>query len=144
MMMQAFVRECASLHHDLLQIIEEALGLSDDELVSRWSHRNGEVRATHRTSTTSSLNGGTVEGLLMTGLLPEGNGIQSMLMLVFQETRGGEIVVVCGDRIRKRIRSQLQSASGRSPIPQVSECVCLGPAEYSMDFVGYEDVHNTE
>lgn len=34
MMMQAFLRECASLHHDLLQIIEEALGLWDDELVS--------------------------------------------------------------------------------------------------------------
>lgn len=139
MMMQAFLRECASLHHDLLQIIEEALGLWDDELVSRWSHRSGEVRTKHRTSSLK----GQVEGLL-TGL-PEGKGTHPMLMLVFQETRGGEIVVVCGTRIRKWIQNQLlsRSSSGSRTKPQAEECVCLRPAKYSLDFVGYEDMHST-
>lgn len=137
MMMQAFNRECASLHYDLLQIIEEALGLWDDELASRWSHRNGEVRTKHRTSSLK----GAIEGL-MTGL-PEGRGIHPMLMLVFQETRGGEIVVVCGTRIRKWIQNQLWSSSGTKTRPQAEECVCLRPSKYSLDFVGYEDMHNT-
>ncbi|POS68633.1 hypothetical protein DHEL01_v212973 [Diaporthe helianthi] len=118
-------------------IIEEALGLYDDELVSRWSHRNGEVRTKHRTSSLK----GQVEGL-MTGL-PEGESVHPMLMLVFQETRGGEIVVVCGTRIRKWIQNQLLSSSGAKKMPQAEECICLRPAKYSMDFVGYEDMHNT-
>lgn len=78
----------------------------------------------------------------MTGL-PEGKGIHPMLMLVFQETRGGEIVVVCGTRIRNWIQNQLLSSSGSRMRPQAEECVCLRPAKYSLDFVGYEDMHIT-
>lgn len=136
MMMQAFHRECASLHHDLLQVIEEALGLWDDELVSRWSHRNGEVRTKQRTSSPK----GQVEEL-MTGL-SERRGSHPMLKLVFQETRGGEIVIVCGSRIRTWIQNQLLSSSGSKRRLQAEERVYLRPVKYSLDFVGYEDMHS--
>lgn len=136
MIMQAFLRECASLHHDLLQIIEEALGLWDEELVSRWSHRNGEVQTKHRTS---SLKG---QGEELVTVISEGRGAHPMLKLVFQETRGGEIVIVCGTRIRKWIQNQLLSSSGSRTRLQVEESTYLRPAKYSLDFIGYEDMHN--
>lgn len=133
MIMQAFLRECASLHHDLLQIIEEALGLWDNELVSRWSHRNGEVRTKHRKSGPRGHAEGPMAGF---SEVRENN---PMLRLVFQETRGEEIVMVCSARIRKWIQNQLLSLAGTRKRPHVEEGVYLHPSTYSLDFVGYEN-----
>lgn len=136
MIMQAFFIECASLHHDLLQIIEEALGLGADELVSRWIHHNGDIRITHRVSMAHD------QLQKLTAVSVDGKNIQPMLKLVFQGTKGEEIILVCEARIRKWIQNQLLSLSGARAHLQEQETMYGCPADYSLEFVGYEDIHS--
>lgn len=136
MIMEAFFIECASLHHGLLQIIEEALGLGDDELVSRWAHHNGDIHITHH----MSIAHGQLRELTSGSI--EKNHIQPMLNLVFQGTRGEEIIIVCEARIRKWIQEQLLSSSGARAQLQEQENTYMCPSNYSLEFSGYEDVHS--
>lgn len=136
MIMQAFFTECASLHYDLLQIIEEALGLWDNELVSRWTHHNGDIRITHRSSIAHNQLQRLIAGTI------EGGRVQPMLKLVYQDTRSEEIIIVCGARIRKWIQNQLLSKSSARAQLQAQETAYMCPANYSLDFVGYEDIHS--
>lgn len=136
MIMQAFFIECASLHHDLLQIIEEALGLGEDELVSRWIHHNGDIRITHH----MSIAHGQLQKLTAGSI--DGEHVQTMLKLVFQGTKGEEIIIVCETRIRKWIQNQLLSSLGAKAPLQEQENTYMCLPNYSLEFVGYEDMHS--
>ncbi|KAK8017294.1 hypothetical protein PG993_013620 [Apiospora rasikravindrae] len=134
MTMQPFPRDCANLHHDLLHILEEALGLWNNELVSRWPSADGEVHCTHhpvsRPATTSQL-----EALVSQ---IENRDARLMLALGFQDGTSEEILVVCGATVRKRIQARLGTVGEKSRIASQTGRDGQHP-KYSVSYIGYEN-----
>lgn len=136
MKMQPFSRDCANLHHDLLHILEEALELWDNELVSRWLSADGEVHCDHHpTPRTSSTSMTHLEGLMSH---IEGRGPRTMLALAFQNSNSEEIVVMCGAAVQKWIQVRLGRKIDRPRTNRQSE-EAGQPSKYSVSYVGYED-----
>ncbi|KAK8066620.1 hypothetical protein PG997_013367 [Apiospora hydei] len=134
MTMQPFSRECANLHHDLLHILEEALGLWDNELVSHWPSADGEVHCTHhptpRPASTCQL-----EALVSQ---IEGRDARVMLALGFEDGTSEEILVVCGATVRKWAQARLGILGGEPrPISQTGRDG--HQPKYSVSYVGYEN-----
>ncbi|KAK6833296.1 hypothetical protein PG987_007990 [Apiospora arundinis] len=134
MAMQPFSRDCANLHHDLLHILEEALGLWDSELVSRWAAEDGEVRLEHHASPCSAPSA-RLEDLVSQ---IEGQGARTTLALAFQSNVCEEIVVVCGAAVRKWIQVQL-GVNIDSPKRHIRTVEDGQRSKYSVIYVGYEN-----
>ncbi|KAK6849221.1 hypothetical protein PG995_013054 [Apiospora arundinis] len=134
MAMQPFSRDCANLHHDLLHILEEALGLWDSELVSHWAAEDGEVRLEHQ-ATPCTAPSTRLEGLVSQ---IEGQGARTTLALAFQNNAYEEIVVVCGAAVRKWIQIQLGDNVDGSR--RHTRAVEDGQrSKYSVSYIGYEN-----
>ncbi|KAK7954641.1 hypothetical protein PG988_015335 [Apiospora saccharicola] len=137
MKMQPFSRDCANLHHDLIHILEEALELWNNELLSRWPAPDGEVHCEYnpvapRTTTTPT------EHLEQLVSQVESQGARTMLALAFQDNASEEVVVVCGSTVRKWIQVRLgpMAVKPRNLQPEEKN----GQAtKYSVSYVGYED-----
>ncbi|KAK8001564.1 hypothetical protein PG991_013786 [Apiospora marii] len=136
MKMQPFSRDCANLHHDLLHILEEALELWDNELVSRWLLADGEVRCDHHPTPSQTTSSAThLEGLVSH---IEDRGARTMLSLAFQDNNIEEIVVLCGATVRKWIRVRIGRKIDRSRTNLQPE-EAGQPSKYFVSYIGYED-----
>ncbi|KAK7966471.1 uncharacterized protein PG986_000748 [Apiospora aurea] len=134
MAMQPFSRDCANLHHDLLLILEEDLGLWNNELVSRWPSADGEVHRTHH-PTPRSTSTSQSEALVSQ---TEDRDARIMLALGFEDGTNEEMLVVCGAIVRKWVQAQL-GIMGGGPRP-ISQAGRDGhQPKYSASYVGYED-----
>ncbi|KAK8135705.1 hypothetical protein PG984_003645 [Apiospora sp. TS-2023a] len=137
MKMQPFSRDCANLHHDLLHILEEALELWNNELLSRWPAPDGEVHCEYNPAAPRTTSTTPTEHLERLVSQVESQGARTMLALAFQDNASEEVVVVCGSTVRKWIQVRLGPTAGKSRSLQIEEDG--QPTKYSVSYVGYED-----
>ena len=135
MTMQPFSRDCANLHHDLLHILEEALGLWDSELVSRWASEDGDIHIENHAAPCNAT-ATRLEGLVSQ---VEGRGARTTLTLGFQNNACEEIVVLCGATVQKWLQVRL-GARVDDPRTCLLRTAQDGQrSNYSVSYVGYEN-----
>lgn len=131
MTLHALFRHCVRLHHDLLDILEVALNLRHDELAGQWVQQNGEVQLGH------SLHPGQYPHVT--------NGEGGLFTLVFSWTASGEIVLFCGQTLRKWTMAWLGLRGDKDKhdvgLSPEEHCHFLRSSSYSLAFVSYADEH---
>lgn len=150
--MEAFLLKCLAVHNDLLQLLEEALHLSPNDLTSRCSAGNSELRITHyppvpiaqlRTGSTYRISEHTDVGILtllfqdtVGGLEIEGQ-TKSSEFIPIESSNLNEMVVNCGDTLQRWTANYLRSANHRVTYPPgLQDAEALVPARYSVGFFG--------
>ena len=134
MVMQPFSRDCANLHHDLLHILEEALGLWDSELVSHWASEDGEVHIEHHAAACAAP-ASRLKGLISQ---VEAQGARTTLALAFQNNACEEIVVLCGVAVRRWIQARLGAGVG-GPGTSLRTVEDGQRSKYSVIYLGYDN-----
>lgn len=153
--MQSFFEECLLLHHQILLILEEALNLPNNELVSLCAEGNGEVRITHypsipvaqlKTGSTCRIAEHTDIGILtllfqdtVGGLEVEDQNHPSLFLPV-ESKNPGEMILNVGDTLQRWTRNSLLSANHRVTYRQaLKDNEVILPPRYSVGFFGKAD-----
>ncbi|KAJ5484700.1 hypothetical protein N7539_004688 [Penicillium diatomitis] len=131
--MEDFLEDCLMVHHDLLHLLEEALGLNHQELTLRCSAGNGVVRITHyppmpaaqlRTGSTYRISEHTDVGILTLLFQDSVGGLEverqdnSAEFVPVESFCVNEMIVNCGDTLQRWTANYLRSANHRVTYPQ--------------------------